>query len=106
MWWLWMLILPLAFGCHHSSNHCRSRFSRQGWVIGQNWVGGNRLDNYSHLKPSLHLHIGSLLLSAFLGTGVFLGKEFLLGKNMLVHGWLPSLPSSSKYVFIFLIRDG
>ena len=44
--------------------------------------------------------------SAFLGIGVFLGEEFLLDENMLVCGWLPSLSSSSKYVFIFLIRDG
>ena len=47
-----------------------------------------------------------LFFSAFLGAGAFLGEEFVLGKNTLVCSWLPSLPSSSKYVFIFLIRDG
>ena len=54
------------------------------------------------------LFTGTLALfffSAFLGAGTFLGKEFLLGKNMLVHSRLPHLPSSSKYIFIFLIRD-
>ena len=47
-----------------------------------------------------------LFFSAFLGAGVFLGKGFVLGENTLVCGWLPSLPSSFKYVFIFLIREG
>ena len=44
--------------------------------------------------------------SAFLGARVFQGKEFWFGKKMLMCDGLPSLPSSSKYVFIFLIRDG
>ena len=53
-----------------------------------------------------------LLLSTFLGSKVFLVEEFLLWERALVHGcdwgwgWGlgPSLPSSSRYVFIFLIK--
>ena len=56
------------------------------------------------LKLLLAGSLALLFFSAFLGAGIFLGKEFVLGKNTLVCGWLPSLPSSSKYVFIFLIR--
>ena len=47
-----------------------------------------------------------LFFSVFLGAGVFLGEEFVLGENTLVCGWSPSLPSSSKYVFVYCIRDG
>ena len=57
-----------------------------------------------------------LFFSAFLGTKVFLVEEFLSWKGVLVHGhewgwgWGlglgPSLPSSSRYILIFLIKDG
>ena len=51
-----------------------------------------------------------LFFSAFLGTKVFLVETFLSWEGVLVHGcdwvWGPSLPSSSRYVFIFLTKDG
>ena len=55
-----------------------------------------------------------LFFSAFLDTNLFLVEEFLSWEGVLVCGYNwgwgwglgPSLPSSSKYVFIFLIRDG
>ena len=57
-----------------------------------------------------------LFLSTFLGTKAFLVEEFLSWEGVLVHGcdwglgwvWVlgPSLPSNSKYVFTFLIKEG
>ena len=72
-----------------------------GWVIGQSWVVFTGLAITFTFN---FLFTGALALfffSAFLGSGDFLGEEFLLGKNMLVCGWLPSFPSSSKYCFHF-----
>ena len=63
------------------------------------------------------LFTGALALlfwSTFLGTKAFLVEEFLSWEGVLVHGcncgWGlglgPNLPANSKYVFIFLIREG
>ena len=65
------------------------------------------------------LFAGALILfyfSAILGAGDFLVKELLFWEGVLVHGcdcvwgWGlglgPSLPPSSRYVFIFLIKEG
>ena len=73
---------------------------------GRIWVGGHRLGDYPYLKSSLYWCFGSPLLFSLFGSGTFLGEEFVLGEGTLVCGWLLMLLSSSKYVFIFLVRDG
>ena len=78
-------------------------------VVGKGWV--ITLTMYLLFIGGLAL----LFLSAFVGTKAFLVKE-LLWEGVLVHccnwgwGWClgfgPSLPSNSRYVFIFLIKEG
>ena len=78
-------------------------------VVGKGWVITFTL--YLLFTGALAL----LFFSAILGTRIFLVKE-LLWEGMLVHGcnwgWVwslslgPSLPSNSRYVFIFLIKEG
>ena len=71
-----------------------------GWVI--------TLTLYLLFTSALAL----LFFSSFMVTKVFLVNEFLSWEGVLVHGYKwglgfgPSLPSSSRYVFIFLIKDG
>ena len=78
---------------------CGIGFTGKVWLVGIFWA----------ITLTLNLLLtGALVLlffSTFLGVGAFLGKEFVLGEDILVYGWLP-LHSSSKYVLIFLIRDG
>ena len=66
--------------------------------LGKNWVGGHGLCSHCHLEPPLYWYFGSLLLFSHLGYWVFhdIFVEFLSGGKILVHGWLPSFPSSSK----------
>ena len=76
-------------------------------VVGKGWVIS--LTSYLLFTSALAL----LFLSAFLGTRVFLIKE-LLWEGVLMHGcnwgwdWGlgSSLPFNSRYVFIFLIKEG
>ena len=80
-------------------------FTGKVGVVGKGWM--ITLTMYLLFTNALAL----LLFSTFFSTGVFLVKE-LLWEGVLVHGcnWGyglgPSLPSNSKYVFIFLIKEG
>ena len=57
----------------------------------------------THLEPPLYWCLGSLLLVCLLGYWGFLSKEFLSGKNMLLLGWLPSLPLVPGRFSFFLL---
>ena len=82
------------------------QFTGEAGMAGIGWA--ITLTLYLLLTGALALPFFSTLL----GTKAFLVEEFLLWEGVLVHGcdWDlglgPSLPSSSKYVFIFLIKDG
>ena len=57
------------------------------------------------LSPRFTGTLALLFFSAFWGLGTFLCEEFVLGEDILVHDWLPSLPSSSKYVVYQGLQD-
>ena len=79
-------------------------------VVGKGWT--ITLTLYLLFAGTLVL----LFFSAILGPGVFLVMELLFWEGVLVGGcdlvwdWGlglgPNLPSSSRYVFIFQIKDG
>ena len=81
-------------------------FTGKVWLVDIGWAIPLTLDSALALP----------FFSALLATKVFLVEEFLSWEGVLVHGcnWSwgyglglgPSLPSSSRYVFTFLIKDG